>query len=171
MNRALIVIGTGSCFLLLAWFHFKAAAIDPQPYLPGTIPRTAEALLDTIMSTLLYVWGQAYAHYWYSVARIRVLPLAIAFLVVPYAAITWPYGYDFTVYLSSSVSLTSAAVIFLLLVIVRGPITSKFVALQDAAPPQYSRGLFQTYPPKERMDIVGLDAATVAMFLLPVLMA
>ena len=171
MNRALFMIAASSCFLLLAWFHFKAAAIDPQPYLPDTLPRTAEALLDTIMSTLFYLWGQAYAHYWYSVAKIRVLPLAMAFLVVPYAAMTWPYGYDFTVYLSSDVSLMAAAVIFTLLVVVRRPVTSKIVALQDAAPAQYSRGLFSRYPPKERMDILGLDAATVVLFLLPVFMA
>ncbi len=171
MNRALFMIAAGSCFLLLAWFHFKAAAIDPQPYLPDTLPRTAEALLDTIISTLVYLWGQAYAHYWYSVAKIRAIPLAIAFLAVPYAAMTWPYGYDFNVYLSSGASVTAAAVIFALLVIVRRPTTSKIVALQDAAPAQYSRGLFSKYPPTERMDILGLDAATVVLFLLPVFMA
>ncbi len=56
MSRALFLVLASSCFLLLAWFHFEAAAIDPQPYLPDTLPRTAEALLDAIMSTLLYLW-------------------------------------------------------------------------------------------------------------------
>ena len=164
------MVAGGSCFLLLAWFHFETAAIDPQPYLPDTLPRTAEALLDTIMSTLFYLWGQAHAHYWYSVAKIRVVPLAVALLIVPYAAITWPYGYDFTIYQSSSGALMAGAVIFALLLIIRKPITSKIVALQDAAPLQNSRGLFSKYPPKERMDILGLDAITVVLFLLPILM-
>ncbi len=171
MNRSLFVVAASSCFLLLTWFHFEAAAIDPQPYLPDTLPRTAEALLDTIMSTLLYVLGQAYAHYWYSVAKIRVLPLAVAFLIVPYAAITWPYGYDFSVYQSSRVALTSAPVLFALLVLIRTPVTSMIVAAQDASPAQYSRVFFSKYPPKERMDILGLDAATLVLFLLPALMA
>jgi len=138
MNRFLFAASAGSCFVPLTWFHFKTAAIDPQPYLSDTLPRAAEALLDAVLSTLLYAWGQAYAYYWYSVAKFRILPLAVAFLVVPYAALTWPYEYDFNVYRSSKISLMAAAILFALMIVIRKPATSKIVALQDASPARHS---------------------------------
>lgn len=170
MNRAVFLVATCSCFVLLAWLHFEAAAIDPQPYLSDTLPRTAEAVLDTVMSALIYLWGQGYAHYWYSVAKIRVLPLVVAFLIVPYAAITWPYSYDFSIYQSSRFMLTAVAVLFALSIFIRKRVTSKIVALQDASPLQNSRFLFSKYPPTERLDMLGLDAATIVLLLLPILM-
>lgn len=83
---------------------------------------------------------------------------------------TWPYRYDFSIYQSSSVTLTAAAVLFVLSFFIRKRVTLKIVALQDASPVQNSRFFFAKYPPTGRLDILGLDVTTIALFLLPVLM-
>ena len=152
------------CYVYMVQLQFSPFANHAGP----VVSKLALAIVDSGLSCTFYVLGVLYAHYWKALQRNSVLPRAVAYLLIPYTVLFWPFRYN-ALSLVGRIDLVVTALIFFVLSALFHPDLSKRLTAWYEASSQDKSVAFARFPPARRSDMFKLDLLYALLLAIPLI--
>ena len=133
--------------------------------LVGGVPM---ALIKFLLSMFFFINGIRYVIEWGRVSQHSFLLVIVMNVIVPFTTLFWMFKYNVLLALSDHyvAFLALLAYVFYILTCKKMIV---FVKDKMAMNDSDAKFLFKTYPPKTRLDMIGVDVVMLGMWLLPLI--